>query len=707
MRSFFEPKSVAVAGVSTDPDKMGSIIFSNLVSNREMGLLKAKVYALNPSHDRIGGEPCYPSIESLPEVPELLIVAVPESLTPGLMRTAARAGVKAAVMVTSGYAEAGKGDVEKAIGKEAAKHGMRILGPNTIGLQDMKSGVDSLFLRPTKKRPDGSEVVALLSALKGGVAIITQSGHLGETISAELASNGIGIRALVGTGNQLDVSVEDVIQYFADDPDTRVMAVYLEGVRDGRRFMRAARYASRRKPVVVFKAGKTDVGARAALTHTASLVGNYETYRAAFRRAGLVEAESMQDLVDFSVALSMLPPASGDRLVVVTNAGGVGAIAADEAQKTHLRVDPLSEETKDRLRAGFGGSPFVANASFGNPIDLTASATTDEFVTATRSVIKAPECDLLVLMPTHQAPAIGYDVGQRLAGVVAGSTTPTVAVVIGEDPLAGEIHGEFMSKGIPSFPTPERAVRSLAAAAVYARLRGGAATVEVRKKPHRFTLGSGPLEVSEVSRLLRSYGIDEPDSAVVRSPGDFAKLSRLEFPVACKLLSEGLLHKTDAGGVVLNVPDAGGARSVFLRFKKSAEKMGALFKGMHVQAMVGKSVEMILGGTRDPTFGPVVAYGLGGVYTEVLREYSLEIAPASREEVRASLSQGRLGRILGGYRGGPRGDLDLVAKTISKFSRMMVENPQIDQMEINPLMVSEDGVLAVDVRVIMGERRRR
>ena len=220
MKSFFQPRSVAVAGVSTDPNKMGSIIFSNLLSNQKKGLLKAGVYALNPAHDRIGDEPCYPSIAALPEVPELLIVAVPESLTPGLMRTAARAGVKAAVVVTSGYAEAGKGDVEKAIGEDAAKHGMRILGPNTIGLQDTRSGVDSLFLRPTKELPDGSEVVSLLSPLEGEVAIITQSGHLGETISAELASNGVGIRALVGTGNQLDVSVADVIQYFADDPHT-------------------------------------------------------------------------------------------------------------------------------------------------------------------------------------------------------------------------------------------------------------------------------------------------------------------------------------------------------------------------------------------------------------------------------------------------------------------------------------------------------
>ena len=707
MKSFFEPRSVAVAGVSTDPNKMGSIIFSNLLSNRKKGLLKARVYALNPAHDRIGDEPCYPSIEALPQVPELLIVAVPESLTPVLMRTAARAGVKAAVMVTSGYAEAGKVDVEKAIGKEAAEHGMRILGPNTIGLQDLRSGVDSLFLRPTKKLPDGGEIVSLLSPLEGGVVIITQSGHLGETVAAELASNGVGTRAIVGTGNQLDVSVEDVMQYFADDPHTRAMAVYLEGLRDGRRFVQVARHASRRKPVVVFKAGKTDVGARAALTHTASLVGDYGVYRAAFRRAGVVEAESLQELVDFSMALSMLPPASGDRLMVVTNAGGVGAIAADEGQKAGLRVDPLSEAEKSGLRSEFEGQPFAANASFGNPVDITASATTDAFVRAARSVMKLPSCDLLLLMPTHQAPAIDYDVGERLAGMLKGSATPTAVAVIGEDPLAREIHGEFMSKGIPSFPTPERAVRALAAAATYARLRRGAAPREPgRKKPLRSS-GSGPLGAQEASRLLRSYGIREPRSAVVRSPEEFGKLTRLGYPVACKLLSEGLLHKTEAGGVVLDVPDVDGAESAFHRFRKLAGKRGARFLGMHVQEMVGESVELILGGTRDPTFGPVVAYGLGGVYTEVLRDYVLDVAPASPDEVRAALSQGRLGKILGGYRGGPRVEVDRLARVISDFSRIMVENPRIDQMEINPLMANGEDVLAVDVRVIIDSEKRR
>ncbi|MDG6902047.1 MAG: acetate--CoA ligase family protein [Nitrososphaerota archaeon] len=703
MKSFFEPKSIAVAGVSTDPNKMGSIIFANLLANRGKGLLKAKVYALNPAHDHIGEEPCYPSVDALPETPELLVVAVPESITPGLMQAAAKRGAKAAVMVTSGYAEAGRGDVEKRIGKLAARHGMRILGPNTIGLVDTRSGVDSLFLRPTKRLPDGTEIVSLLRPLEGGIVIITQSGHLGETISEELAASGVGIRALVGTGNQLDVSVEDVMQYFADDSNTKVMAVYLEGVRDGRRFIQVARYASSRKPVVVFKVGKTDVGARAALTHTASLVGDYDVYRAAFRQAGLVEAGSLQELIDCSVALSMIPAPKGNRVAVITNAGGVGAIAADEAQSHGMQVDPLGEGAKNRLRSELEGAPSLSNASLANPIDLTASATTDEFVRATRTVLSFPEYDLVVLMPTHQAPAIDHDVGRRLAAVVSESGKPVAACVIGASPLAGKIHGEFMSKGIPSFPTPERAVRALAAATLYSSFRELPAGAPVVRRRSRGIGGrGGPVPRGEVGRLLRSHGIGEPKSVTVRSAKDLGSLKTLRFPVACKLLAEGVLHKTEVGGVALNVAGIEEAKSEFDKFVKAAKGKRLRFQGMLAQEMVRKGVEVILGGTRDTTFGPVVVLGLGGTYTEVTRNYALRVAPVSPEEAKSMLVETKLASVLAGYRGGPRADLERLAAAVSGFSKIMPENPRIEQMEVNPLMVTEDEVLAVDARAILG-----
>ncbi len=705
LRSFFEPKSIAVAGVSADPNKLGSIIFANMIENRRKGLLRAPVYALNPAHDRIGDQPCYPSIEKLPEIPELLVVAVPEPLTVELVKGAARHGVKAAAIVTSGYAEVGRGEVEGEIGRVALRHGMRILGPNTIGLVDTWSGVDSLFLQPTKSLPDGSQVVSMLKPLKGEIAIVTQSGHLGEVVSEELAARGVGVRALVGTGNQLDVSVEDVIEYFADDSHTEVIAVYLEGVRDGRRFVHVSADAVKKKPLVVFKVGKTGVGARAALTHTASLVGDYDAYRAAFRKAGIVEAVNLHELVDFSIMLEMLPRTSGKRLAIVTNAGGVGAIAADEAVKAGLVVEPLGTQAVKRLRSEFDGEDFISNAGLANPIDLTASVTTEDFVRVTESVLSFPQFDLGLLLPTHQAPAIDYDVGKRLEKVVLSSGKPVAACVIGNSDLAYRIQREFIDGGIPSFPTPERAVRSLAALASYAKPSGRSSEPTVRARVAlRFSRSRGPLLPEEVSRLLKSYGIKEPRSVVVRTREDVDKVRRIGFPVVCKLLSEALSHKTDVGGVMMGVGSTADAEKVFAGFRKLARNKGIRFAGMLAQETAGRGVELILGGTRDPVFGPMVMVGLGGTYTELIRDYALALAPVTPKEAEALLAQTRAARALEGYRGGPRVGVESLSRVVSAFSRILVEQPPIQELEVNPLTVTKDGAVAVDARVLLGGR---
>ena len=706
MSSFFEPRSIAVAGVSTDPNKLGSIIFANMIENQKKGVLKAPVYALNPARARIGDQPCYPSIAALPEAPELLIVAVPESQTLALIRAAAQAGVKAAVMITGGYAEIGKGDVEKEIGHAAAKHGMRILGPNTIGLVDTWSGVDSLFLRPTKTMPDGSQVISMLKPLKGEVAIITQSGHLGEVVAEELAASGVGVRAIVGTGNQLDVSVEDVIEYFAEDDHTRVISVYLEGVRDGRRFMEAAASAVKRKPLVVFKVGKTGAGARAALTHTASLVGNYDVYHAALRQTGAIEAQSLQELVDFSVSLLMLPPTKGRRMAIVTNAGGVGAIAADEAAKMGLQVEPLGNEARRKILSTFSGEAFVSNASLGNPVDLTASVSSDQFVKVVELVAAQPRYDLLLALPTHHAPGMQYDIGEKLGDVIKKSGKAVACCVIGNSEFAGRIHMGLMSSGIPSFPTPERTVHALAVAPEYAAMKKAVWENGVLpKRRRRFGRRTGPLAPREVSSILRSYAIEQPKSVIVEKAKDLQELGGLGFPVACKLLSPQVLHKTELGGVALDVGDVEEAKRAFVRFQNLATREHAKFEGMLVQEMVEGGVELLLGGTRDPTFGPVVVLGLGGIYTELLREYRLAVSPVTAKEARRMLIGETLVKVLGGYRGGPKVNINRVCEVVSAFSSILVDNPSIEQMEVNPLVATRSRILAVDARIMLGPGR--
>jgi acyl-CoA synthetase (NDP forming) len=699
LRSFFEPESIAVAGVSTDPTKLGSIIFQNLLENRAKGLLRASVYALNPAHEVVGSQRAYPSIASLPEVPELLVVAVPEAHTEALVESAADAGVKAAIIVTSGYSETGKKDVEEKLATAAARSGMRVVGPNSIGVIDTRSGVDSLFLRPTKTLPDGREVASLLRPLEGGIVIITQSGHLGQAIVEELTANGVGMRALVGTGNQVDVSIEDLVEYFAEDPDTKAIAVYVEGVRDGRKFMEVARRASKTRPLVALKAGKTRSGARAALTHTASLVGDYDVFRAALRQSGVVEARSFQELVDFTISLSMFPPAAGNRLAIVTNAGGVGALAADEAQEAGLKVEPLGENAARRMRSEFRQSSFIANASLGNPIDLTASVTTDDFVKIVREVASLEQYDLVLALPTHQTPAIDPRIADMLVDVSQKAGKPVCMGVVGRAELASEIHMSFMKSGIPSFPTPERAVRALAAAWFYSEARRGGGTTQERPvRSKRITWKKGPLPYQDVSALLRSYGVQEPMAVTLRSSRDLGRLEKLRYPVACKLLSRDLPHKTDVGGVVLGVSGADEAKSCLARLKGIAASNHAHFDGVLVQEMVGKGVELILGGRRDPTFGPVVALGPGGTYVELAKEVSIAVAPVAPIQVRSMLEGTNLQKVMQGYRGGPRVSMDRLCKMVSDFSRIMLENPSIEEVEVNPLIATRGAILAVDAR---------
>ncbi len=706
IRYFFQPKSIAVAGVSTDPAKIASIIFSNLNKNLSQGTLKASLYALNPSYNRIGEWSCYPSVSSLPEVPELLVVAVPASLTLQLVTEAARGGVKAAVIIAGGFAEAGQRRLEERIRQIARWHGMRILGPNTVGVLDTISGLDMLFLPAKKKTASGKMVSSLVKPVKGGVVIITQSGHLGEVISEKLAANGVGIRALVGVGNQLDVSIEDVIAYFAEDEHTKVVAIYFEGLKDGRRFMRLASASAKRKPIVVFKVGKTNAGASAALTHTASLVGDYKTYRAAFEQTGLLEAQNLQELIDACITFALLPTPSGRRLLVITNAGGVGAIAADEAERVGLEVRQPLQKTIPRLKHTFRGSSFIKIGALRNPMDLTASASTEEFVGVTELMLGSKEYDMAVLLPTHQTPSIDYRISGQLAEVILRSKKPVSVCVVGYSELAEMIQQDFVEKGIPSFPTPEAAVKALAATVKFQELRSSAETLPNVSVEDRFALIKRPrgrLSEELVAKLLKSYGIDQAPSHAVKSEGDVSKIRGISFPVACKLLSSQLPHKTEAGGVILNVRDERELLSAFLRLKKMAVEHRFHFEGVLVQQMVENGGETILGGVRDKTFGPVVLFGVGGIYTELVRDYATMIAPVSLRQARRMILGMKMSALLKGYRGGPKVDLDELCRILTRFSRILPENPSIAEIEINPLIATGSKILAVDTRVQLGQ----
>ena len=711
VESFFAPRSIAIAGVSVNPSKVASVIFSNLIRNARSGLLKASVYAINPRYRKIGDEPCYRDVDSLPEVPELFVVAVPLGLTVDLVRQACNRGSKAIIIITGGFGEAGHEDLEAEIRSITSAKGVRVLGPNTIGLLDTTSGVDTLFLPTTKKLPSGREVVSLNPPSKGGVVIVTQSGHLGEIIAEELGANQIGVRALVGVGNQLDVSIGDVVEHFADDPQTKVVALYLEGLKDGRRFLREVSRAAKSKPVVVFKLGKSQAGARAALTHTASMVGDYQVYCSAFRKAGLLEAETLEDLVDYCTALSLAPAASGNRILIITNAGGSGAIAADRSDRTGLRVEPLSDRTVSGIRSAFADSSFIRIVSLNNPLDLTATATTEEFVAISEYLVTSPDYDLMVVVPTHQPPSIEYDIVEGIVKVAKKTKKPVVVCIMGTSELAHMLHSEFLSNGVASFPSPERAIGALWALVQSQKLRAGISPPEELRSDDRISWlkeRNGFLLQLDASRLLAEYGIDSGRWIVASSKEDLAKAVRtIGFPLVCKLLSKDLIHKTEKNAVRLNVKSRAELASTFEELRALAAQSKLHFDGVLVQEMLEKGVEMILGSLRDPTFGPTVILGMGGVYTEVLKDFAMGVAPVDESEAADMIASLRMRTLLRGFRNLRKTDEAALAAVVAKFSRMLVENPSLKEAEINPLIAVGGRMVAVDSRIIVRQRRPR
>jgi acyl-CoA synthetase (NDP forming) len=705
LSSFFSPDSVAVIGASDDPKKVASIIYSKLLVNAARGTLHAAVYPVNPHYSSIAGRPCYPDLDSLPKTPELLIIAVPVNSTLDLVKDAIRKGVKAIIVIAGGFGEAGRAELEDEIASIARTGDLRILGPNTIGLLVTLSGLDTLFLPNTKVLPDGREVVSLLPPLKGGVVLVTQSGHLGEVVAEELRSNNVGVRAIVGVGNQLDVSVEDVLEHFADDEQTRVIAVYLEGVKQGRRFMLKAAEASPKKPIVVYKMGKTGVGARAALTHTASIVGNYEVYKAAFKQSGLLEADSLEGLVDDCIAFSMLPETKGNRVAILTNAGGTGAIAADESARLGLDIKPLSRQLAGKLRKEFAKASFSGIMNLGNPLDLTATATTDEYEKAFGILTSSEEYDMILAFPTHQPATIDYDIIGRMTSIAKSTGKPIVVGSMGRSELAELFHMGFLSRGVPSYRTPERCVRVLHALAEYHELRGSTCAPRTEAK-HRvlpwLESRRGFLPAALNERLLRKYGIPCAKSVIMKSRAEVdVALKALRFPLALKLVSGQLVHKSDVGGVILGVKDEPSLLSIFSELKARSKALGVPFSGVLAQEMVPKGVELILGATRDEVFGPSVVFGLGGIFTEILKDYSVAIGAVSETRALELIDDIRMNPVMNGYRGGPVVDKKKLARVVSSFSLILEENPSISQIEINPLMATVDGVVAVDARTLI------
>lgn len=469
MDSFFEPKSVAIVGGSKRISKAGHVIFKNFVENKRRGVFKGELYVVNPSEEVILNYPSYTSLCRIPGDLELVVIVVPAQFVPQVMKDAVAKGVKAAVIISSGFSEVGNIKLEDEIVTIARKAGIRVLGPNCLGVYDTQTGVDMLFLPETKILTTGDEMVATPRPMAGYLAIITQSGAFGASALDYLTGRQMGISKFVSFGNKCDINEAETLHYFLHDERTRVILLYAEAIEAGREFMKIAGEVTRRKPIIALKSGRSQAGARAAASHTGAIAGSDKIYDAAFAQAGIVRAQNMEEFFDLGKALVFQPPTFGTNVGILTDAGGPGVMAVDECILRGLTVNRFSDELVEKLEKLKDTGKLPKFAATLNPVDVTGSADSTMFEAVTKMLFEAPEVDSVIVLGLHQIPDLQEDFVDKIANVANQYIKPIVACDIGETEMALYIRSRFDKLGIPSYGSPEGAARSMAALAWYGR----------------------------------------------------------------------------------------------------------------------------------------------------------------------------------------------------------------------------------------------
>ncbi|MGD0450210.1 MAG: CoA-binding protein [Candidatus Bathyarchaeia archaeon] len=467
LNAFFNPHSVAVIGATKKVDKAGHVIFKNFATNKEHGVFKGELYPVNPGEDSILGFKCYHSLSNIPSEVELIVVIVPATAVPGIMEEAVTKKVKAAIIISSGFREVGNADLEEQVVAAAKRGGIRVLGPNCLGVYYSKNGIDTLFLPETKVLTTGEDVVATPRPMPGNIAMITQSGAFGVAALDYLTGRQMGVSKFVSFGNKCDVNETDILHYLLHDKETKVTLAYLEDIRDGREFLRIAKKVTVKKPVVVIKSGKSAAGARAAASHTGAIAGSDKIYDAAFNQGGVIRARDMEEFFDMGKALAMQPPATGKNIAILTDAGGPGVMTVDECEALGLTVERFSEETLQKFQELKDQNIILKIAATSNPVDLTGSVIDDMFVMAGDLMFQDPQVCGIILLGLHHMPGLREVYIDGIAKIAESYSKPIVMCDIGETEMALYTRSRFDKLGVPSYPSPEDAARAMKALVTY------------------------------------------------------------------------------------------------------------------------------------------------------------------------------------------------------------------------------------------------
>jgi len=698
LQFLFEPTSVAVIGASTRPKSIGNLVMRNLLA----GGFQGPVMPVNPKHASVAGVFAYKNVADLPTTPDLAVLCTPPETIPGALEELCENGTRAAIVLTAGLGDVQSEDgvnVSEKLLEISLKHGIRILGPNCLGLLVPGIGLNASFAH----RP----------ALPGKIAFVSQSGALCTAVLDWASPRGIGFSHFISMGDMADADFGDVLDYLGSDPGTNAILLYIESIRGNRNFMSAARAAARNKPVLAIKAGRHEAGAKAAASHTGAMAGADFVYDAAFRRAGMLRVYDFEELFAAVETLSRGRRATGERLAILTNGGGLGVLAVDNLVEQGGVLAALSEETIGKLDA-----VLPATWSHANPVDIIGDAPGQRYIDALRILFEAPEVDAVLCMHCPVAVVPATEVAESVIGI--GKEFPKASLTtcfVGEE-AAAPARQLFSQANIPAFDTPLKAVQAFMHTVHYRRnqelLMETPPSMPSNFKPAKdaarliienaLALGHDIMSEPEAKAVLAAYGVPTVETHIAKSPAAArAKAETMGFPVALKIISPEITHKSDVGGVVLDletpeeVEKAG--HDMLERVRKTFGDIE--ISGFSVQTMARRpgAFELIIGVANDPIFGPIILFGEGGTAVEIISDRAVALPPLNMALAKDLISLTRVYKLLQGYRDRPAADLDAICLALNQVAQLIIDVPEVEELDINPLFVDSKGVLALDARI--------
>ncbi len=691
LESLLYPDSVAVMGASRTPGKVGNAVVANLVE----GGFEGAIVPVNPCGGELLGLKVYTSLEEYGKPIDMSVIAVPTAAVKETVVSSLKAQAKIIVIITAGFKEVDEAGarLESEIADLCRRRGARLLGPNSLGLINTHHKLNAAFASHMPK--------------VGGISVLSQSGALCAAVLDWAASRKVGLATLLSMGNKADLCETDFLAAFQNDEKTRVVAGYLESISSGDDFIRVAESLAAVKPVVILKGGTTSAGSKAASSHTGALAGADTAYGAAFKRAGIIRADTFEALFDFATAFAMQPLPKGNRVAIITNAGGPGTMAADAVELAGMRMASIDPDIAEGLCA-----KLPAAARVGNPIDVLEDANPERYALAVEAIQADPGVDAVIIILTPQAMTQVAETARAIASSVKGKKPVLGAFMGGGDIYPGR--QELAAANLPNYPSPERAVAALKAMVDYTVWRLQPKRVVTRFPVNRrrvnriitrqYRMGRTYLGEVRAKDILRAYDFVVPEGRIVSTVDEAIEAaSQLGYPLAMKIVSPDIIHKSDVGGVKLNLSTkeevADSFELMMLRIARRAPE--AFLEGVYLERMVTRGREVILGMTRDPQFGPILMFGLGGIFVEVMQDVSFHLAPITSAEAMSMLMGTRSYRLLEGFRGEAGVDLAVIAEALQRISQLVTDFPQIAELDINPFMVGgpgEESVVA-DARI--------